>query len=121
MKLLRTLVLILVGGCSSAGGGSKDVSTYVKAGTAQGACLVEYNTAVIPQGTDPCCRTNGGADNCDTSVRCNDISGPDCCLFYSTDNDTFPRQCCWYEIGWPHDSSDGSPEATACLALVGNR
>jgi hypothetical protein len=112
-------VLLAIAGCSSTAQ-PVDISSFVKPGTPAGACLVEYNSALVPAGADPCCRTSGGPNNCDLGTRCNDLSGSDCCLFYSTDNDAFPAQCCWYEQGWPHDTNDGSPEATACLALVGS-
>ena len=119
-------VLLAIAGCSSTASSadssapSADISSFIKPGLAPGACLVEYNSAVVPAGAALCCRTNGGPNNCDLSTKCNAVSGSDRCLFYSTDNDVFPAQCCWYEQGWPHDTNDGTFEATACLALVGS-
>jgi hypothetical protein len=76
-----------------------------------GACLLEYNTALTSG--DPCCYRKNGPNTCDRDTACNGLSGADCCLVYGTQNTSGGQRCCLYETGAP---VDGSPE---CARLLG--
>jgi hypothetical protein len=116
---LAAIITMGSGSCSTSMESSPDISALVLAGTAPGACLIEYNTALVNEGADPCCRTNGGANNCNLAVQCNDRSGGGCCLFYSTDNTTIGNGCCRYAGGAPPSSATGEDVTAPCNALLG--
>jgi len=76
-----------------------------------GACLLAYNTALADG--DPCCYREGGANTCDTGVRCNERSGGGCCLIYGTENTSDGQRCCLYANG---GAVDGADECARLLA-----
>jgi hypothetical protein len=77
-----------------------------------GACLLEYNDALVPAGADTCCYRQGGTNGCHTITQCNDLSGAGCCLVYGTENTAGGGRCCLYESGELGD------DPTECQALL---
>jgi hypothetical protein len=77
-----------------------------------GACLLEYNDALVSAGADTCCYRQGGTNNCHTITQCNDLSGAGCCLVYGTDNTAGGGRCCLYESGELGD------DPTECQTLL---
>jgi hypothetical protein len=73
---------------------------------ADGACLLSYNTALVADGTDDCCYRKGGANTCNTAVKCNDRSGAGCCLIYGTENTQGGGRCCLYANGGNVDAAE---------------
>lgn len=106
-------------GCG-AGGATTGVgiSELVVSGTSPGACLLEYNSAFVATGADSCCFQLGGPNRCNLAVQCNDASGGDCCLIYSTDNITFGGGCCRYATGRTPFSASGEDVSVPCNALL---
>ena len=96
------------------GAGPTDAPTPPDAGPPPpGACLLEYNDALVSAGADTCCFHLGGANSCHTITQCNDASGPGCCLVYGTDNTAGGSRCCLYESG---DFGDDPSECQMLLA-----
>jgi len=96
--------------CQQAKNSGFAVRFYVGAGGSQpppsdagppptGACLLEYNDALVSAGADPCCYRQGGSNNCHAITQCNDLSGAGCCLVYGTENTAGGGRCCLYESG----------------------
>jgi hypothetical protein len=80
-----------------------------------GSCLLEYNDALVPAGSDACCYHQGGTNGCHTITQCNDLSGAGCCLVYGTENTAGGGRCCLYESGELGDDS------TECRSLLSAR
>ncbi len=78
-----------------------------------GACLLEYNDALVSAGADTCCYRQGGANTCHSITKCNDLSGAGCCLVYGTENTSGGQRCCLYESG---DLGDDPSECQTLLA-----
>jgi len=78
-----------------------------------GACLLEYNDALVAAGADTCCYRQGGTNNCHGITQCNDLSGAGCCLVYGTENTAGGGRCCLYESG---DLGDDPTECQGLLA-----
>lgn len=78
-----------------------------------GSCLLAYNTAFVDDGVDPCCYPQGGKNQCDPKVQCNERSGGGCCLIYGTEATQGGQRCCLYENGGPVDDP---AECTQLLA-----
>lgn len=81
------------------GGSGSDSEDLVKAGTPDGACLLEYNDALVSGSADACCATVNGENTCNLAILCNDKSGPDCCLIYATAVAAGGNACCLYAGG----------------------
>jgi hypothetical protein len=73
------------------------------AGDATGACLLEYNDALVSG--DPCCYRQGEANRCNPGIACNEASGDGCCLIYGTQATSFGGRCCLYADGSPVDGA----------------
>jgi hypothetical protein len=84
---------------------------YVGAEPSSGRCLLSYNTALTDG--DPCCYYQGGRNQCNTSVKCNDRSGGGCCLIYGTEATQDGERCCFYANG---GSVDGAAECAKLLS-----
>jgi hypothetical protein len=81
--------------------------------TNAGACLLEYNTALVSEGADPCCYRKGGRNTCDAKIQCNVRSGEGCCLIYGTEATKDGQRCCLYADG---SDNDGAGECAELLA-----
>jgi hypothetical protein len=94
------------------------VSSFVKPGTQVGVCVLEYNSALVAQGADPCCAWVGGPNNCDANVACNGTSGSNCCLIYATDATVGNMGCCLYENGSTPTTGPGADRREECGGLL---
>ena len=101
------------GGVRSDGSRDDDVC-----GGAAGACLLEYNSALVPDGEDPCCYREGSANECDPEVACNELSGPECCVLYATEASGIGEACCRYGHGATPYDGDGNDITEACGRLI---
>jgi hypothetical protein len=79
--------------------------------SAGGACLLSYNTALVDG--DPCCYRQGGKNQCDIGVTCNDRSGAGCCLIYGSEATEYGQRCCLYQ---DRGKVDGAAECSQLLA-----
>ena len=117
MARAGVLVLLSVGvSCGGSKPASTDISNLIVAGAPAGACLIEYNTALVAG--DPCCLAVGGANSCDLSTQCNAASGAGCCLFYATNNTTMGEACCRYSGNSTPTSGDGRDITSDCNTLL---
>ncbi len=80
---------------------------------ADGTCLLSYNTALVADGASDCCYRQGGANTCDVAIKCNEVSGGDCCLIYGTESTSYGEHCCLYATG---RNVDGAEECAQLLA-----
>jgi hypothetical protein len=94
-----------------------DEDLPTKAETEESDCLIEYNSALVDEGADPCCFRNG-INYCDLSVSCNEQSGEDCCLFYATDHTLGGQGCCLYSDGSTGTTAEGEDRTQECAALL---
>lgn len=90
-----------------------EVAAYVKDCAPANGCLLEYNSALVPAGQE-CCFPIGGNNTCDTNIKCNALSGDNCCLIYATNATTIGQACCRYADGT--DSGSGGGMCGALLA-----
>lgn len=121
--LALSLALLAATGCSSSSGPARsDDSALVKAGTPDGTCLLEYNTALVSASADPCCATVNGENSCDVTMQCNASAGDGCCLIYATDAVVGGEGCCRYaSAAGPPSNLDGSDRTAQCNALLAYR
>ncbi|MEW5851751.1 MAG: hypothetical protein AB2A00_23380 [Myxococcota bacterium] len=82
------------------------------------ACLLEYNTALVADGEDPCCRREGGVNQCNTETSCNERSGGSCCIIYATQHTRGGQGCCMYEGGGFGTTGAGANREQECRELL---
>lgn len=82
-------------------------------------CMLEYNTSLVPSGTENCCRREGQANGCDPKKDCGS-GGSGCCIIYSTVNAPGGQGCCLYAGGDPTFVGDGGAQTEECKTLMAN-
>jgi hypothetical protein len=87
-------------------------------GAATGACVLNYNSALVDPSADACCAWAGGPNVCDRAVACNDKSGPGCCLIYATSATIGGPGCCLYANGTTPSTPHGDDRTAECAALL---
>jgi hypothetical protein len=113
--LVLALVSVGCGRTTMAGKGVVPGGSSADAGNSGGACLLEYNGALVAG--DPCCYREAGANTCNTSIACNDRSGARCCLIYAAEGAGLGNTCCLYDSSVQY-ANDESADASECQQLL---
>jgi hypothetical protein len=92
--------------------------TTTGTGGGNGACVLQYNGALVDASADPCCAWSDGPNKCDPGVSCNDKSGPNCCLIYATSATVGGRGCCLYAGGRTPRTGPGADRTGECASLL---
>lgn len=87
-------------------------------GGGNGACLLQYNSALVDPSADPCCAWSGGPTTCDRNAACNDRSGPGCCVIYATSATLGGMGCCLYAGGGTPSTGSGADRSAECSGLL---
>ncbi len=112
-----SLVLMLTG-CMSPDGVAQQVDRRTEALRGEAVCLLEYNTALVPGNTDPCCKREGEENACDKKKPCNERSGGGCCVIYATQATAGGQGCCFYEDNGTAFTGPGVERTQECNELM---
>lgn len=120
MKMVvATLGCIGLAGCiMSPDGVVQNLERNTEALRGVNVCLLEYNSALVADGDDPCCRRENERNQCDMKMRCNDRSGGSCCIIYATANTQGGQGCCLYEGQQFGTTGSGNDREDECRRLL---